>query len=66
MTVNLFESVTHESMVVLAILSCGLYTDYTDFHYGKIANVYTLFLIGFGVISQALFVIEGQMDIVYR
>ena len=61
MNVNLFEWVTHERMVFLAILSCGLYTGYTDFRYGKIANVYTLFLIGFGVISQALFVSEGDI-----
>ena len=45
----------------IAMLSCGLYTGYTDFRYGKIANIYTLFLIGFGVISQGLFIGEGDI-----
>ena len=48
-------------MVFLAILSCGLYTSYTDFRYGKIANFYTAFLIGFGIISQMVFVSEGDI-----
>ena len=59
MDFNIFELLTHERMVFLAILSCGLYIGYTDFRYGKIANIYTLFLISFGVISQALFVSDG-------
>ena len=45
----------------IAILSCGLYTSYTDFRYGKIANTYTLILISFGVISQAFFVSAGEI-----
>ena len=56
MNFNIFELLTHERMVFLALLSCGLYTGYTDFRYGKIANTYTLSLIGFGIISQALFI----------
>ena len=63
MNINIFELLTHERMIFLAILSCGFYTGYTDFRYGKIANIYTLFLIGFGIISQALFISEG--DITY-
>ena len=57
----LFELLTHERMVFLAILSCGLYTSYTDFRFGKIANFYTAFLIGFGMISQMVFVGEGDI-----
>ena len=45
----------------IAVLSCGLYTSYTDFRYGKIANTYTLVLICFGVISQGLFISEGDI-----
>ena len=45
----------------IAILSCGLYTSYTDFRYGKIANAYTLILIGFGVISQIFFLSAGEI-----
>ena len=61
MNLSVFELLTHERMVFLAVLSCGLYTSYTDFRYGKIANIYTAFLIGFGVISQALFISEGNI-----
>ncbi len=61
MNFSVFELLTHERMVFLAVLSCGLYTSYTDFRYGKIANIYTAFLIGFGVISQALFISEGNI-----
>lgn len=61
MNFSIFELLTHERMVFLAILSCGLYTSYTDFRYGKIANIYTAFLIGFGIISQALFISEGSI-----
>ena len=63
MDFNIFEFLTHERMIFLAILSCGLYTAYTDFRYGKIANIYILFLIGFGVISQALFISEGDITL---
>lgn len=58
---DIFELLTHEKMIFFAILSCGLYTGYTDFRYGKIANIYTLILIAFGVISQALFVIAAEI-----
>ena len=61
MNFDIFELLTHEKMIFFAILSCGLYTGYTDFRYGKIANIYTLILITFGVISQALFIITGEM-----
>lgn len=61
MDFNIFQFLTHERMVFLAILSCGIYTGYTDFRYGKIANIYTLFLIGFGLISQVLFISEGDI-----
>lgn len=61
MNFSVFEFLTHERMVFLAVLSCGLYTGYTDFRYGKIANIYTLFLIGFGLISQVLFISEGDI-----
>lgn len=61
MNLSVFELLTHERMVFLAIVSCGLYTSYTDFRYGKIANIYTAFLIGFGIISQALFISEGNI-----
>ena len=61
MNFNVFELLTHERMVFFAVLSCGLYTSYTDFRYGKIANIYTAFLIGFGIISQALFISEGNI-----
>lgn len=43
------------------MLSCGLYTSYTDFRYGKIANTYIFILIGFGVISQTLFINTGEI-----
>ena len=46
----------------IAILSCGLYTSYTDFRYGKIANAYTLILISFGVISQIFFINAGEVS----
>ena len=62
---DIFQLLTHEKMIFLAILSCGLYTGYTDFRYGKIANIYTLILIVFGVISQALFVTAGEMTWVH-
>lgn len=65
MNFNIFEFLTHEKMIFFAILSCGLYTGYTDFRYGKIANVYTLILIVFGVISQALFVTAGDITWVH-
>ncbi len=58
---DIFQFLTHEKIIFLAILSCGLYTGYTDFRYGKIANIYTLILIGFGVMSQALFVTAGEI-----
>ena len=58
---DFFQLLTHERMMFIAMLSCGLYTSYTDFRYGKIANAYTLILIGFGVISQALFVSAGEI-----
>lgn len=61
MNFSIFELLTHERMVFLAILSCGLYTSYTDFRYGKIANIYTLFLIGFGIISQSIFISVGDL-----
>ncbi len=61
MNFSVFELLTHEKMVFLAIVSCGLYTSYTDFRYGKIANIYTAFLIGFGIISQVLFISEGNI-----
>lgn len=61
MNFSVFELLTHERMVFLAVLSCGLYTSYTDFRYGKIANIYTVFLIGFGIISQVLFISEGNI-----
>ena len=62
---DIFQLLTHEKMIFLAILSCGLYTGYTDFRYGKIANIYTLILIGFGVMSQALFVTTGEITWVH-
>ena len=58
---NFFQLLTHERMIFIAMLSCGLYTSYTDFRYGKIANAYTLILIGFGVISQIFFVSAGEI-----
>ena len=61
MNFSIFELLTHERMVFLAILSCGLYTSYTDFRYGKIANIYTVFLIGFGIISQSIFISEAEI-----
>jgi len=61
MDFNIFQLLTHETMIFLAILSCGLYTGYTDFRYGKIANVYTLSLLILGVMSQALFVTAGEI-----
>ena len=61
----ILELLTHEKMIFCAILSCGLYTGYTDFRYGKIANIYTLILIAFGVISQAFFVTAGEMTWVH-
>ena len=62
---DVFQFLTHERMIFLAILSCGLYTGYTDFRYGKIANIYTITLIGFGVISQAVFVTAGEITWVH-
>ena len=62
---DIFQLFTHERMIFFAILSCGLYTGYTDFRYGKIANIYTLILIAFGVISQALFVTAGEITWVH-
>ena len=61
MNFSIFEMLTHERMVFLAFLSCGLYTSYTDFRYGKIANIYTMFLIGFGIISQSIFISEAEI-----
>ena len=61
MDINIFQLLTHENIIFLAILSCGLYTGYTDFRYGKIANVYTLFLIGLGISSQFMFISEGSI-----
>ncbi len=61
MDINIFELLTHENLIFLAILSCGLYTGYTDFRYGKIANSYTLTLIALGGISQALFITAGEI-----
>lgn len=58
---DFFQLLTHERMMFIAILSCGLYTSYTDFRYGKIANAYTLILIGFGVISQIFFLSAGEI-----
>ena len=58
---NFFQLLTHEGMIFIAMLSCGLYTSYTDFRYGKIANIYTLILISFGVISQVFFVSAGEI-----
>ncbi len=62
---DIFQLLTHEKMIFFAILSCGLYTGYTDFRYGKIANIYTLILIIFGVISQAFFVTAGEITWVH-
>lgn len=62
---DVFQLFTHEKMIFLAILSCGLYTAYTDFRYRKIANIYTLILIAFGVMSQALFVTTGEITWVH-
>ena len=62
---DIFQFFTHERLIFLAILSCGLYTGYTDFRYGKIANIYTLILIIFGVISQAFFVAAGEITWVH-
>jgi len=61
MNFNIFQLLTHETLIFLAILSCGLYTGYTDFRYGKIANIYTLGLLILGVMSQALFVVAGEI-----
>jgi len=61
MNFDIFQLLTHEKMIFLAILSCGLYTGYTDFRHGKIANIYTLILIVFGIMSQALFVTSGEI-----
>lgn len=61
MDINIFQLLTHENIIFLAILSCGLYTGYTDFRYGKIANIYTLFLIGLGICSQVMFINEGSI-----
>ena len=58
---DFFQLLTHERMMFIAMLSCGLYTSYTDFRYGKIANTYTLVLICFGIISQTLFISEGEI-----
>ena len=61
MNFNILELLTHEKMIFFAILSCGLYTGYTDFRHGKIANIYTLMMIIFGVVSQALFVTAAEI-----
>ncbi len=61
MSFSVFELLTYERMIFFAILSCGLYASYTDFRYGKIANGYTVFLIGFGIICQMVFVSEGDI-----
>ena len=58
---DFFQLLTHERMMFIAMLSCGLYTSYTDFRYGKIANTYTLVLICLGIISQTLFISEGEI-----
>ena len=58
---DFFQLLTHERMMFIAMLSCGLYTSYTDFRYGKIANTYTLILICFGVISQIFFISTGEI-----
>ena len=61
MDLNIFQLLTHENIIFFAILSCGLYTGYTDFRYRKIANIYTLFLIGAGMSSQVLFISQGSI-----
>lgn len=61
MNFDIFQLLTHEKMIFFAILSCGLYTGYTDFRYGKIANTYTLILIALGGVSQVLFITNGEM-----
>ena len=58
---DFFQLLTHERMMFIAMLSCGLYTSYTDFRYGKIANTYTLILICFGVISQIFFISASEI-----
>lgn len=65
MDFNILKLLTHENMIFFAILSCGLYTGYTDFRYGKIPNIYTLTLIILGIISQALFVTAGEITLVH-
>lgn len=62
---DFFQLVTHERMIFIAMLSCGLYTSYTDFRYGKIANAYTLILICFGVIGQIFFISAGEIPWFY-
>lgn len=59
---DFFQLLTHERMMFIAMLSCGLYTSYTDFRYGKIANTYTLILICFGLISQTFFISAGEVS----
>lgn len=61
MILDIFEFLTYERIIFFAILSCGFYTGYTDFRHGKISNVYVLFLIGFGIISQVFFISEGKI-----
>ena len=61
MMLNFFEVLTHERTIFIAMLSCGFYTSYTDFRYGRIANIYTLVLIVFGIISQVIFVSAGEI-----
>ena len=65
MNLNIYEFLTYENMILLAILSCGFYTGYTDFRYGKISNIYALFLISFGLISQIFFISEGKITLIH-
>ena len=65
MNLDIFEFLTHERIIFFAILSCGLYTGYTDFRHGKISNIYVLFLVGFGIISQILFISEGNITVLH-
>ena len=54
MRLDIFEFLTHERIIFFAIPSCGLYTGYTDFRHRKTSNIYVLFLVGFGIMSQPL------------
>lgn len=65
MSFDIFEFLTHERIIFFAILSCGVYTGYTDFRHGKISNIYVLFLVGFGTISQILFISEGSITVLH-